>query len=106
MDTILQGDILQNIINAIFQLLIVLANIILYPFSLLVRQFFPNIDGALTAIADMFDLAATYVGWAISLTGIPPIILTLVIGYYVFTITIGLATWTIKLALKWVDTFA
>lgn len=106
MSDILSGDFLQTLINAIFELLIVLANIILYPFSLLIAEFFPEVDGALESIAAMFEYASTYVGWAISLMGIPPLILTLMIGYFVFTITVGLAIWSIKVALKWVDTFA
>lgn len=106
MNEIFTGGFLNDLLNAALALLIALANIILYPFGLLIQTVFPAFDDALSNIADMFDLAAQYVGWAISLAGIPPVILTLLIGYYTFTITLGLATWSIKLALKWIDTFA
>lgn len=102
---LMSGNVLETLLTLIIQLLTTITNIILYPFNILIDSLFPNFTNALDNITALFDLATTYISWILSFLGIPAILLSLVLAYYVFSITITLGVWGAKLALKWVGHF-
>lgn len=102
---LLGSNFLQKFITFLLEVIIILVNIILLPINLLIAQFIPDLDGVLSQIAQLFDHASTYVGWVLSMLGVPTILLTLVFAYYTFSLTTRIGVWGVKLALKWVDTF-
>lgn len=106
LDQLLNSSFVKTLIEIFFQILIVIANVVLYPFNVLIREFFPEFNDALENVTDLFEMASTYAGWALSLAGIPMVILVMVTGYFAFVITLSLSTWAVKIALKWIDTFA
>lgn len=104
------SDILQNILNSSFienlfkiimGILVGIVKLILYPVGLLVKQFMPDLDGALSQIGDYFDIVLHYIGWATSALGIPSIVIVMIVGYYTFVLSTTIATWGIKLVVKW-----
>lgn len=106
MNEILNGNFLETLVTLVIQILTILTNIILYPINLLIDTVFPDISSALDSITALFTVAKTYIGWAISFMGIPAIILSMVVAYYLFVITTTLGIWGVKLAIKWIGHFA
>lgn len=102
MNDYLNTNFLETLITIVIQILTAITNIILLPFNLLIGAYFPDLSGALDNISALFDLAGTYIGWVLSFLGVPAILLTLVLAYYLFTITVTLGVWGVKLALKWI----
>lgn len=98
---ILSAEFLQNLLLLFFQLCIALAEIILLPINILVTAFIPDLSLALSRIPPMLDLAGTYIGWLISSLGVPSIIITLTVFYYIFILSTRATFWAFKLALKW-----
>jgi hypothetical protein len=99
--SIVEGDYIQALIQAVFAVISGLITIILYPFSILISTFIPDLDQGLAAIAEMFNYAATYIGWIMNAFAIPGVAIALISSYYLFTFTVSLGTWGIKLVLAW-----
>lgn len=101
---ILSANWLSTLIDMILWLFISLISVILLPFSLVIEKFIPNMDAAFSAVANLFDIASTYVGYIIDAIGFPPIAINMIIGYYTFVILATLYVWMAKIGLKWLDT--
>lgn len=100
--TILQGDFLMALFMAILALLITIVNIVLYPISLLISTFIPDLNQGLLAISDYFQMASTYLAWGINLVAIPSAVFIVVIAYYSMVLVLNIIVWVGKLALIWV----
>lgn len=92
---------IKAIISGVFKLIISLVNIILSPIDILISQFLPGLDTALSYISNFFDYIGGIVPWVISYTGINQIVLNSIIDIYVFILTVPIMVHTIKLALAW-----
>lgn len=92
---------INAIINGIMNLIMSLVNIILTPIDLLISNFLPGLDSALTAFANYLALGSTYIGWGIDFLLIPTELVALVITYYTFKLSVPILISTIKLAIKW-----
>jgi len=106
MNTALNGDFLQNLVSVILVIFTTITNVILFPINLLINSFFPDFSNALTNISAVFQLGQTYMGWVISFLGVPAVLLSMVLAYYLFVITVTMGIWGVKLAIKWIGHFA
>ena len=100
-NTIMNGDILLGIFQIIMSVVVTIVNLILYPFSLLIEQFIPDLDQALLSLAGYFNYAGTYMGWLLNALAIPAIVVTMVASYYMFSFSTTFGAWLVKLMIKW-----
>ena len=94
---------INAILKGVFSLIISLVNLLLSPIDLIIKNAFPTISSGLEYISSFFNWVANIVPWAVSWFGLPTAIITLVVGYYTFKLTVPLMVHTVKLALKWYD---
>lgn len=100
-DELLDAGFLGDLFRLVIEVTMLIVGIILTPISALIAATLPDINNALLAIPILFEYATTYMGWIISAFAIPGLLLTFMVGYYVFTITTKLGVWPLKLALNW-----
>lgn len=101
MDSFVNGDFLLAIFKLIFGIVVFIVNILLWPFSMIIKEFIPDLDAALTAFASYFELAGQYMAWVINAFAFPTLALTLIVGYYTFAYGSTFAVWAVKLIIKW-----
>ena len=94
---------INALLKGIISLIIGLTSTILKPIDLLIASVLPDLSNALTAVANLFNLASQYVGFAISVTGLSNETLSLIVLYFTFKLTAPLMVSTIKSAIKWYD---
>ena len=82
---------IKAILKGIMKLIIGLVSLILAPIDLLIQSALPQLSSAFTAIGNFLNLISSGIGWAISL----------LVAYYVFTLTAPMLFYMIKLALAW-----
>lgn len=92
---------INAIINGIMSLIMTLVNVVLSPIDLLISNYLPSLDDALGAFSGFLNLCGTYIGWCIDFLGIPSELISLVILYYTFKLTVPLLISAIKTAIKW-----
>lgn len=100
-DGILDSGFLNGLINLIFQIVIGLTKVIIYPFGILVKTFLPDLDNALINISTYLDYVGSGIGWAKSAFAIPNTVIALIIAYAVFSFYLPFQLWALKLALSW-----
>jgi len=95
----------MNFVETIFQILVLLAiflaRAILLPIDFLISTLLPSLSSAFTAVGAYLSEIMTYIGFVLSITGIPPAIITLVVAFWVFKLTVPINVWIIKLAVSW-----
>lgn len=92
---------INNIINGIFDFVINTINILLLPLNKLIEQYLPGLDSAMNYIMNFLDYISDLIPWAVSYFGLNQDILSLVVAYLVFRITLPLTITPIKFAIKW-----
>ena len=100
-DSVSQGDYVVALFQALMVTLMTIANIILYPFGLLIASVMPGLDSGLSALSQYFSYAQTYMSWIFSAFAIPAEAISIIAAYYLFSFTVSFGTWAIKLAFKW-----
>jgi len=98
---LLDADLLSSLLTVVIEIAMAFVGIILIPISFLVSVLMPDLDAALLKVPAVFDYASTYMGWIISAFGIPSLVLTLMVGYYLFAVTSKITVWPVKVALSW-----
>lgn len=78
-----------------------LVSIIVWPISVLIKQFIPEVDTALGNISAWLLHATDYAGWVIDAFAIPKAVIVLVVAYFTYTLTSSFTAYAIKQALKW-----
>ena len=81
-----------------------LVSLLLSPIDALIEQFLPDLSNALDGLTNFFGYITQYIGWVIDFAGIPSTVITLIVAYYTFKLTVPLVVSTVKLALKWYNT--
>lgn len=94
---------INAILKGIFSLAIGLVNLLLSPIDSIISQFFPTITQGLNYVSSFFSWLSNIIPWAMSWMGIDSAIVTLLVGYYTFKLTVPLMVHTVKLAIKWYD---
>lgn len=92
---------INKILLGIIKLIISLVTLILTPIDNLIQTAVPDLSSAFTAIGNFLNVISSGLGWAISLTGLSSSAISLLVSYYVFTLTAPLLFYMIKLALSW-----
>lgn len=94
---------IKAIIKGIFNLVIGLVDVLLAPIDALISQFLPGLNDVLNAIGSFFSYILSFIPWLCSWLHLPSWLITFVIAYYVFKLTVPLAIHTVKLAISWYD---
>lgn len=94
---------IKAIIKGIFNLIIGLVNTLLTPIDSVIAQFLPGLSDVLNAISSFFSYIGQFLNWICSWFHFPSWLITFVIAYYVFKLTVPLAIHTVKLAMGWYD---
>ena len=94
---------INAILKGIFRLVIALVSLLLAPIDSLINSAFPSIANALGYIDNFFDYILGFIPWVLSWFHLPQAFLTLLVGYFVFKLTVPLTIHTVKLAIKWYD---
>jgi hypothetical protein len=97
----LNSDFMQQLLYIILRIVMVLVNLILLPFSVLLKALIPSLDAGLLAIASFFSMASSYAAWVINALLIPTTPLLLIAAFYSASLTIWLFAYGIKIAIKW-----
>ena len=92
---------INKLLMGIFKLIIGLVSTILTPIDNLISTALPDLSGALDSISAFLNICTQSIGWVISLTGIPPLAINLIVLYYGFKLTSPMLFYMIKLALSW-----
>jgi len=98
---LLDAGFLGDLVRIVIEVIMAIVGIILTPISALISVMMPDVDEALLKVPEVFAYANTYLGWLISALALPGILLTLVVGYYTFSVTMKLLVYPVKLALNW-----
>lgn len=94
---------INALLKGIMSLIIGLVSTLLKPIDLIILQFLPDLSNGLTAIGNMLNFAAQYIGFAVSAIGLSNETLSLIVLYYTFKLTVPLMISTVKTAIKWYD---
>lgn len=78
-----------------------LINLLLLPIDKLIQTYIPDLSNIFTNIGQLFNYIGSCIGWGISLLGIPQSVISLIIIYYTFKLTVPFIAYSIKLAIKW-----
>lgn len=92
---------INKLLMGIFKLIIGLVSVILTPIDNLITTALPDLSGALDSIASFLNICTQSIGWVISLTGIPPLAINLIVLYFGFKLTAPMLFYMIKLAISW-----
>ena len=92
---------INKILLGIIKLIVSLVTVILAPFDALIQSALPQLSDAFTAIGVLLDFIGDGLAWAISLSGLNRGALSLLVAYWVFTLTAPMLFYMIKLALSW-----
>lgn len=94
-------SVIDFIITAVFNIIIFIVKIVLLPVDYMIATFAPDLSDSFVAIANLLDLIFSYIGWAMSASGIPLPVIGLVGAYWIFKLTLPVNVWIIKLCVKW-----
>lgn len=92
---------INAIIKGIFKIIIKLVSVLLSPIDDLISSLLPDVSTALGAIGGFLQTGFSFIGWGISALGIPQICVSILILYYGIKLTMPLAVYLIKLAIRW-----
>lgn len=101
MNDLLNAPFFQKLFEIIMTVVIGLINVLLLPFSILIKSTLPNLDAALTQVSAFFDYAGTYMSWVLNAFAIPAVVVALLLGYWTFVVTATSGAWLIKHIIKW-----
>lgn len=92
---------INKILMGIIKLIIGLVSVITVPIDNLITSTLPDLSSALSSVANFFNIALSSVGWCISLLGLSSNVISIIILYYTFKLTVPIVLYSIKLALSW-----
>lgn len=93
--------ILTLAFSLFMRLVFILINVITIPIDALIASVLPGLSDALGNVGDYLTIVTSSLGWAISVTAIPPPMIALIGFYYIFKLTVPLNLYMLKLAAKY-----
>lgn len=87
----------------VFKIIISLVSLLLTPIDNLIAQFLPGLDDAFTMIGNLVQQLCNVVPWVMSWMGVSSVVVSLLVSYLTFKMSVPIVVHTIKLALKWYD---
>jgi hypothetical protein len=97
----LNSDFIQQALYILIHIVMVIVNLLLLPFSILLKALVPSLDVGMLAIASFFSMAGTYAGWTLNALMVPAAPLIIIAAFYSAAISVWLFAYGIKLAIKW-----
>jgi len=98
---ILNTDFVQGFINVLLDIVLILLNLILLPFSWLIKALLPSLDEGMTAIASYFEIAGQYLGWVVNALLIPASVLVIMGSFFTLTVSMWFFAYGVKLVIAW-----
>lgn len=94
---------IQNGINALVSILQFIINLIMTPLNEVITSYFPQIEQGFEYISDFFEMIIGFIPWVLSWFNLPTLFIDLIIGYWVFKLTVPYIVHGVKLAVAWWD---
>lgn len=94
-------QILVMSFSILMRIAFVLINLITTPIDAVITAVAPGTADALSNVADYLDIITSGLGWAISVTGIPPAMIALIGFFFIFKLTVPMNLYFLKLAAKY-----
>lgn len=94
---------INKLLMGVFKIIISLVSLLLTPIDNLIAQFLPGLDDAFTMIANLVQQICNVVPWVMSWMGVSSVVVSLLVSYLTFKMSVPIVVHTIKLALKWYD---
>lgn len=94
---------INKLLMGIFKIIISLVSLLLSPIDNLIAQFLPGISDALDMIANLVQQLCNVIPWVMSWLGVSSAVVSLLVSYLTFKMSVPIVVHTIKLALKWYD---
>jgi len=92
---------MQTLVATIFNVAQWVIGIILAPISLVVENYFPSLDALFSKIDELFELITPALGYAVSWTFLSNSMLSAIVLFYTFSLSLPIALFTIRLFYKW-----
>jgi len=96
--------ILQTLILTIIYVVVHLIQIFTYAGDVLISNYLPTVNSGLTTINGFFDAISPTMAYAISYTMLPSSIIGVVVGFWVFSLTVKPMVYLTKNLLHWIKT--
>lgn len=93
--------ITSTIILFLFNSVITIVGLVLYPINALIVQYLPSLNTALTAINSFLGIISNTLAYSVSLSMLSQTALSLIVIYYSFVLIFPMSVWFIKLIVKW-----
>lgn len=94
---------INKLLMGIFKIIISLVNLLLTPIDTLISQFLPGLDEAFTMIGNLVQQLCNIIPWVMSWLGVSSTVITLLVSYLTFKMSVPIVVHTVKLAIKWYD---
>lgn len=94
---------INALLKGIMKLIMTLVNVLLLPIDALISTVLPDLSNALDSVASFLNMCTQSIGWVISLVGLSPNVISLIVLYFGFSLTAPMLFYLIKLALAWYD---
>ena len=91
----------KRIVRGFLKVIIKLSTVLLSPLDSLIGSFIPGLSDIFTAIGQFFTVISNSLGWVVSLSGLSGTAISFIVIYYTFKLTAPIASYMIKLAIKW-----
>ena len=92
---------IESILKGIMTLIINLVNLLLTPIDLAIQSALPSLSDGLNMVSSFFQWVTNLIPWATSWLGLNSTVISLVVAYYVFMLSVPIVIATIKLAIRW-----
>lgn len=92
---------INSILIGFFNLINALVSTLVSPLNLIINTTFPQFNAVLNLVNSFISTAFTYVGWVLDSLFISSELVSFVIAFITFKITISISFHIIKLAIKW-----
>ena len=94
---------INKLLMGIIKLIVGLVSLLLTPIDNLITSALPDLSNALDSISAFLNVCTQSIGWVISLVGLNPNVISIIVLYFGFKLTAPLLFYFIKLALSWYD---
>lgn len=94
---------INKLLMGIFKIIISLVNLLLTPIDTLISQFLPGLDNAFTMVGNLVQQLCNIIPWVMSWLGVSSVVISLLVSYLTFKMSVPIVVHTVKLAIKWYD---
>lgn len=94
---------INKLLMGIFKIIISLVNLLLTPIDTLISQFLPGLDNAFAMIGSLVQQLCNIIPWVMSWLGVSSVVISLLVSYLTFKMSVPIVVHTVKLAIKWYD---